>query len=120
MKNTIAKVLGAFLLTGAFGLSAIAAENAAGVKEFMSLTLKTAQQAQAAAAAGNKEGCLAAIKQTKQYYKEITGDAAGMPLQNAMKRLREGQVSCQNDDLDGAASVLKEVVATMERINSGK
>lgn len=120
MKNKITKVVGAFLLSGAFGLSsAFAAENAAGVKEFMNLTVKTAKEAHDAAAAGSKDGCLSAIKQTKQYYKEVTGDAAGKPLQDAMKRLKEGQAACQADDLPGAAMVLKEVVVAMEKINSG-
>lgn len=79
MKMSKTLFLGGLLLTGTLGMSsgAVAAENAAGVKEFMGKTVETAKQAQAAAAAGDKDGCLSAIKQTKQNYKEITGDAAG-------------------------------------------
>ena len=119
--NKITMTLGALLLTGAFGLSGsvFAAENALGVKEFMAKTLETAKAAQAAAAAGDEAGCLAAIKQTKQYYKEITGDAAGKPLQDAMKKIKAGQAHCEADNAQSAVPDLSEAVATMEKINAG-
>lgn len=117
--SKISKVLGALLLTGAVSGSALAAENAAGVKEFMGKTIATAKEAQAAAAAGNKEGCLAAIKATKQNYKEITGDAAGKPLQDAMKKVKEGQSHCEAGNVTEAAPILGEAVATMEKVNAG-
>jgi hypothetical protein len=116
--NKITKVLGALLLTGAVSGSAFAAENAAGVAEHFSLTAKSAKEAADAAAAGNKDGCLTAIKQTKQHYKELTGDAAGMPMQKAIKRLKEGQEECEKGDTAAATPILQEVAATIERIRT--
>lgn len=113
--SKIAKVLGALLLTGVVSGSAFAAENAEGVKEFMAKTLETAKQAQAAAVAGDEKACLAAIKQTKQNYKEITGDAAGKPLQDAMKKVKEGQAHCEAGNATEAAPLLGEAVAAMQK-----
>ena len=117
--NKIVKVLSAVLLAGAVSGSVFAAENAAGVKEFMAKTLETAKAAQAAAAAGDEGACLAAIKQTKQFYKEITGDAAGKPLQDAMKKVKAGQAHCEADNAQEAVPYLNEAVAIMEKINAG-
>ncbi len=116
--NKIANGLSALLLTGAFGLSggAFAAETATGVNEHFDMTIKTAQEAQAAAGAGNKEGCLAAIKQTKQHYKEITGAASGMPLQKAMAKLKDGQAACESGDTAKGATILTEVVNELKAI----
>ena len=111
----ITAILSAMLLAG----TAFAAENAAGVKEFMGKTVQTAKEAQAAASAGDEAGCKAAIKQTKQYYKEITGDAAGKPLQDAMKKIKEAQAHCEAGNAQEAAPLLSEAVATMEKVNAG-
>jgi hypothetical protein len=119
MKITkIATVLNATLLTFALGAgSAYAAENAAGVAEHFKLTAQSAQEAADAAAAGNKEGCLTAIKQTKQHYKELTGDAAGMPMQRAIKRLKEGQDECEKGNTAAAAPILKEAAETIKKLS---
>ena len=124
MKNVeFAKTLGAMIVGGVMalgGAAANAAENAAGVKEHMSLTIKTTKEALDAAKAGNEAGCLASIKQAKQHYKEITGDAAGKPLQDAMKRMKDAQAECEQEG--GAAKgaeILTEVVASLEKIQSG-
>jgi hypothetical protein len=117
--SKIVTISGAFVFASALSGPVLAAENAAGVKEYMVKTLETAKQAQAAAAAGNKEGCLGAIKQTKQFYKEITGDAAGKPLQDAMKKLKEGQAHCEAGNVHDAAPLLGEAVAGMEKVNAG-
>ncbi|BBA34162.1 conserved domain protein [Methylocaldum marinum] len=121
MKMSKTLFLGGLLLTGTLGMSsgAVAAENAAGVKEFMGKTVETAKQAQAAAAAGDKDGCLSAIKQTKQNYKEITGDAAGKPLQDAMKKVREAQGLCDAGKPAEAAPILGEATAAMEKVAAG-
>jgi hypothetical protein len=112
--SKISKVLGALLLTGAVG-SAFAAENAAGVRDFMKKTLETTKAAQAAAAAGDKDGCLKSIKQAKQEYKEITGDAAGKPLQDAMKKVKEAQSHCEAGNVTEAAPILGDAVAGMQK-----
>jgi hypothetical protein len=118
--NKIANVLGALLLTGAFGLSggAFAAETATGVNEHFDLTIKTAKEAQAAAAAGNKDNCLASIKQVKQHYKEITGAASGMPLQKAMAKLKTAQAECETGNTAKGAEILTEVVNDLQKISN--
>jgi hypothetical protein len=113
--NKITTVLGATLLTFAFAGNALAAESAGGVREFMARTLQTTKEAQAAAAAGDEAGCKAAIKQTKQNYKEITGDAAGKPLQDAMKKIREAQAHCEAGNAQEAAPILSEAVSAMQK-----
>jgi hypothetical protein len=121
-KVEFAKTLGAMIVGGVFalgGVAANAAENAAGVKEHMDLTVKTTKEAMEAAKAGNESGCLASIKQAKQHYKEITGDAAGKPLQDAMKRMKEAQAECEKEGGAAAgAAILAEVVASMEKIQA--
>jgi len=125
MKNLkIAKKLGALTVGAVLALggaaSVYAAESAAGVKEAMDKTIKSTQEALEAAKAGNEHSCLASIKQAKQYYKEITGDAAGKPLQDAIKRIKEAQVSCETEGgAPVAVGILTEVVASMEKIKSG-
>lgn len=116
--NKIAKVLGALLLTGAFGVSgsAVAAENAAGVAEHFALTIKTVKEAQQAAQAGDKDGCLTNIKASVQHYKEITGDAAGKPLQDAMKKVKQAKGECESGNTAKAAEILTEVVPALESI----
>ena len=122
-KVEFAKTLGALIVGGVFGLggaaSVNAAESAAGVKEHMEMTVKTTKEAMEAAKAGNEASCLASIKAAKQHYKEITGDAAGKPLQDAMKRMKDAQAECEHEG--GAAKgaeILAEVVASMEKINA--
>ena len=80
-------------------------------------TVKT-KEAQAAAAAGNKEECVKSIKAAKQHYKEVTGDAAGKPLQDAVKVLKVGQEECEKGDTQKAASTLTEVVSAIDKINA--
>lgn len=121
----IARTLGALLLGGALGLagasSVYAAETSAGVAEHMGLTIKSTQEALEAAKGGNEHGCLASIKQAKQHYKEVTGDAAGKPLQDAIKRLKEAQAECEKEGGGPkAAEILTEVVASMQKIKGGK
>ncbi|MGZ8215732.1 hypothetical protein [Methylomagnum sp.] len=115
----IGNVLGALLAVGAFAFtsSVNAAETSTGVNEHFELTIKTAKEAQAASAAGNKEECLAAIKSAKQHYKEITGAASGMPLQKAMTKMRDAQGACDSGDTAKAATILSEVVTELQKIS---
>jgi hypothetical protein len=118
--NKTSKILSAMLLTTAFGLSGsvFAAENAAGVAEHMDLTIKTTKEALEAAKSGNKEGCLAGIKQAKQHYKELTGDASGKPMQDAIKRMKDAQTECDAGNTAKAAEILGEVVASEEKVQA--
>lgn len=119
--SKISKKLTGVVLAGFMGVagSAFAAENAAGVVEHMDLTVKTTKAAQEAAKAGNEAACVSNIKQAKQHYKEITGDAAGKPLQDAMKRMKDAQASCEAGDAATGAATLSEVVSALEKIQSG-
>ena len=122
--HKIVKSLGALLIGSIMALSGVAsvsaAENAAGVAEHMGLTLKTTKEALGFAKEGNEKACLDSIKQAKQHYKEVTGDAAGKPLQDAIKRLKEAQSECEKEGGGPAgAAILEEVVAAMDKINKG-
>jgi len=120
----IAKTLGALMVGGVLALgcasSVYAAETSSGVKEAMDQTIKSTKEALESAKSGNEHACLASIKQAKQQYKEITGDAAGKPLQDAIKRMKEAQAECEKEGGGPkAAEILTEVVASMEKIKSG-
>ena len=128
-KGKFTTVIGSALLVLAAAGNVYAAENAEGVKEHMAKTLEVAKQALEAAKAGNREECLAKVAATKQHYKEITGDAAGMPLQKAMKTLREGQNLCEGigangmvdaskADVKSAIPLIEDAVKQMEPINA--
>jgi len=94
------------------------AENAEGVKEHFALTQEKTKEAQAAAAAGNKDECLAGIKQAKQHYKEITGNAASKALQDAVKVLKVAQEECEKGDMAKAATTLTEVSNALDAIKA--
>lgn len=106
------------LLAVALSGAAFAAENAEGVREHMALTLEKSKAALASATAGNKDECLTNIKSAKQHYKEITGDAAGKPLQDAIKVMKVGQEECEKGETAKASETLKGVVAALEKINA--
>ena len=104
------------LLALAISGSVFAAENAEGVKEHYGLTQKEVKEAQAAAAAGNKEECVKHYKQAKQHYKEITGNAASMRLQKAIDVMQTGKEACQAGDLAKGASIGLEVSKELDAI----
>jgi hypothetical protein len=114
--SKISTVVSSALIALAVSGSVFAAENAAGVKEHLGLTLEKVVAAQAAAAAGNRDECLSNIKAAKQHYKEVTGDAAGKPLQDAIKNLKIGQEECLAGDTAKGAATLSGVVSELNAI----
>lgn len=114
--SKISKALGAAVVMSAVSFSAFAAEDAAGVKEHLGLTLKTAQAAQAAAAAGDKNQCVVEIKACIQHYKQLTGDVNGKPMQDAVKQLKEGKEECQQGNTTKASTTLAEAVGKLQNI----
>ena len=120
MKKGYKTLIGIF--TGAaFGLgasAAFAAENAAGVKEHMDLFVKTVKEANEHANLGHGDLCTESIKQSIQHYKEITGDAAGKPLQDAVKKIKAAKDACQAGDTAEGAAVLSATIPDIEKINS--
>lgn len=121
MKNGYKTLIGIFagsafaLVTG----SAFAAENAAGVKEHMELFVKTVKEANEHANLGHGDMCTESIKQSIQHYKEITGDAAGKPLQDAVKKIKAAKDACQAGDAAEGAAVLSATIPDIEKINAG-
>jgi hypothetical protein len=118
----INKIVSSLILGGVFALASsvsIAAESAAGVAEHFKLTVETTKEALSHAKEGNEHACLSSIKTAKQHYKEVTGDAAGKPLQDAIKRLKDAQAECEKEGgAAKAADILTEVVAALEKIKS--
>jgi hypothetical protein len=122
MKKEHVRNVGAVLLASVFGLaagSAAAAESAAGVKEHMDLMVKTVKEANEHAAAGHQDMCVDSIKQSIQHYKELTGDAAGKPLQDAVKKIKAAKDACQAGDPAEAAAVLADTIPALEKVQAG-
>jgi hypothetical protein len=115
----INKILGAMIVGGVFALTTnvtIAAESAEGVKEHYKMLVETLVEAQKQAAAGNEPACRDGIKIAKQHYKEVTGDAAGKGLQDAMKRVRDAQAECEKEGgAPAGAAILAEVVGKLKK-----
>jgi len=107
--NTMSKVLATTVLAG-FTFGAVAAENAAGVAEHLSMLIESTKAAQTAAAAGDKDGCQSNIKQAIQHYKELTGAPNGKPMQDAVKKMKEAKDECAAGNTADAATKLGEVV----------
>lgn len=119
-KNDQTKLIG-FLAGAVFAVTsstALAAENAAGVKEHMDLFVKTVKEANDHAAQGHGDLCTESIKQSIQHYKEITGDAAGKPLQDAVKKIKASKDACNAGDTAEAAAVLSATIPDIEKINA--
>lgn len=114
--SKISTVVGSAFLALAVSGSVFAAENSEGVKEHFGLMLERTKAALAAANAGNKDLCVTEIKAAKQHYKEVTGDAAGKPLQDAIKELKVGQAECVDGETAKAATTLTGVIAQFDKI----
>ena len=116
--SKISTVISSAFLALTVSGNVFAAENAEGVREHFALTQEKTKEAQAAAAAGNKDACLVGIKAAKQHYKEITGNAASKALQDAIKTLKVGQEECEKGDTAKAATTIGEVVSALDAIKS--
>lgn len=116
-------LISAFLLAGIVSGNAIAAEDASGVLGYMDKTIASVKLAQAAAqkGQGNKDDCVNNIKEAKQHYKQLTGDAAGVDTQNAIKLVKEAQELCGKDtssDMSAAVSKLGDATKLLENVKS--
>ena len=122
MKKQNLKHLSAVLLASVFGLaagSASAAESASGVREHLDMMVKTVKEANEHAAAGHQDLCVESIKASIQHYKEVTGDAAGKPLQDAVKKIKAAKDACQAGDPAEASAVLIDTIPALEKIQAG-
>lgn len=116
--NKIAKVLGALLLTGFLSGSVFAAENSAGVAEHFDQLVKTAGLALDNANNGNKEAAITDIKQAKQHYKELTGDASGKDMQDVVKQLTAAQDALKSGDAEKGKEILAGANAKLKELRS--
>ncbi|MGZ8217456.1 small metal-binding protein SmbP [Methylomagnum sp.] len=116
--NKIAKALSALLLTGILSGSAFAAENSAGVAEHFDMLVKTAGLALDNANNGNKDAAITDIKQAKQHYKELTGDASGKDMQDVIKQLTAAQDALKAGEADKSKEILASAVAKLKDLRS--
>ncbi len=115
--SKISKFLAVTLLAGT-SYSVFAAESAAGVAEHLNMLIDTTKAAQTSAAAGDKDACLSNIKQAKQHYKELTGEPAGKPMQDAIKIMRDAQADCEGGNTADAATKLGDVVSREQKVQA--
>ena len=116
--SKISSVITGVALAAAVSGNVFAAENSEGVKEHFNLTVEKVKAAQASAAAGNKDECVKDIKEAKQHYKEITGNAASKSLQDAINVLKVGQEECSKGDTVKAAATLSDVSTRLDTIKA--
>jgi hypothetical protein len=115
------KYLGAAVIAGLLAMGTVpatyAAENAAGVAEFAGRSADEAKKAYEELESGRADEARLALKNVRQYTKEITGDAAGMSLQQANKQIKEAiRILDEEKDLRKAADVLAPAVKTLQDI----
>lgn len=116
--SKISKILGALLLTGVMSGSAFAAENAAGVAEHFDQLVQAASLALDNANNGNAAASITEIKAAKQHYKELTGDASGKDMQDAVKQLTAAQDDLKAGNVDAGKEKLTAVVAKLKDLRS--
>lgn len=126
MKKTIKSVLTASIiaisggmLLGTYTTTAIAAESAAGVNKAIDDVKRTLNEAlQLAMEGADKKALLDKLQETKQAYKEITGDVYGARLQKLSEHIRKARGMTRRGDFVGAEEHIKkaiEVVNTFPR-----
>lgn len=116
MKYLAAAVFAGLLAAGTVP-STYAAENAAGVAEFAAKSADEAKKAYEELESGRGDEARLALKNVRQYTKEITGDAAGMSLQQANKQVKEAiRILEEEKDLKKAGDALAPAVKTLADI----
>ncbi len=119
--NKMSIKLGIALVAGLLAVgtvpSAYAAENAAGVTEFAAKTADAAKKALEELQSGRPDEAMVELKNVRQFSKEITGDAAGMPLQKANKAIKETmRILDEEKDNKKAIETLTPAVKTLQDI----
>jgi len=122
MKN-LSKNLGAALVVGLMAMGTVstsfAAENSAGVAEFLNKTEDSAKKALEELQGGRADEAKVELKNVRQYSKEITGQAASMKLQKVNQAVKETmRILDEEKDLKKAAEVLAPAVQSMKEINA--
>ncbi len=119
--NKLNMKLGVALVAGMLAMGSIpasyAAENAAGVSQFAEKSADSAKKALEELQSGRLDEARVELKNVRQFTKEITGDAAGMSLQQANKGIKETiRVLDDEKDIKKAIEVLTPAVKTLQDI----
>jgi len=98
-----------------------AAENSAGVAEFINKTADSAKKALEDLQGGRPDEALVELKNERQYSKEITGQAASIKLQNANTIVKETmRILNEEKDIKKAIETLTPAVQKLKEIQEGK
>jgi hypothetical protein len=120
------KNLGVVLMTGLLAMGTVgvvpasyAAENSAGVAEFLDKSADSAKKALEELQGGRADEAKVELKNVRQYTKEITGAAASMKLQKVNQAIKETmRILDEEKDIKKAIEVLTPAVASMQEINA--
>ncbi len=122
----INKTLGAALMAGLLAVGTIgfipvsyAAENSAGVAEYLDKSADAAKKALEELQGGRADEAKVELKNVRQYTKEITGAAASMKLQKVNQAVKETmRILDEEKDNKKAIEVLTPAVQSMQEINA--
>ena len=122
MKN-LSKNLGVALVAGLMAMGTVstsyAAENSAGVAEFLNKSEDSAKKALEELQGGRADEAKVELKNVRQYTKEITGQAASKKLQTANQAVKETmRIMDEEKDLKKAAETLAPAVQALKEINA--
>jgi len=122
MKN-LSKNLGAALVAGLLAMGAVstsyAAENSAGVAEFLNKSEDSAKKALEELQGGRPDEARVELKNVRQYTKEITGQAASIKLQRANQAIKETvRILDEEKDNKKAIETLTPAVQALKEINA--
>ena len=113
------------LVTGLLAIgtvsTAYAAENSAGVAEYINKTADSAKKALEDLQGGRPDEALVELKNERQYSKEITGQAASKKLQSANQIVKETmRILNEEKDNKKAIETLIPAVQSLKEIQEGK
>jgi VIT1/CCC1 family predicted Fe2+/Mn2+ transporter len=113
------------LVTGLLAIgtvsTAYAAENSAGVAEFINKSADSAKKALEDLQGGRADEAVVELKNVRQYSKEITGQAASVKLQRANQAIKETlRVLSEEKDNKKAIEALTPAVQGLKEIQEGK
>ncbi len=113
------------LVTGLMAIGTVstvyAAENSAGVAEYINKTADSAKKALEDLQSGRPDEALVELKNERQYSKEITGQAASIKLQNANTIVKETmRILNEEKDIKKAIEALTPAVQKLKEIQEGK
>lgn len=119
----MSKIFGVALVAGLLAVGTVstsyAAENSAGVAEFLDKSADSAKKALEELQGGRADEAVVELKNVRQYTKEITGAAASMKLQKVNQAIKEAmRILAEEKDNKKAIDVLAPAVASLQEINA--